>query len=178
MNNIKDLIGYLYIVREKIRAEDKDKLWEYSLPRVKATNEAVSSWEEQNGLVLPEAYKEFLLAANGWPIVFQDKDLFSLEELSLSKDNRYVQCLNDCVDNIHDVGDKACLLPIGGTKYSYDLYLIVLDRSTEHYGQVLWVAGEEVERHSDFNAFFESLIAYNKYNYRLLTGKPYIDRIS
>ncbi len=178
MSRIKDLIGYLYIVREKIRAEDKDKLWEYSLPRVKATNEAVSKWEEQNELVLPEAYKEFLLAANGWPNVFQDKDLFSLEELSLSKDNRYVQCLNDCVDNIHDVGDKACLLPIGGTKYSYDLYLIVLDRSNEHYGQVLWVAGEEVERHSDFNAFFESLIAYNKYNFRLLTGKPYIDRIS
>ena len=177
MSRIKDLIGYLYIVREKIRAEDKDKLWEYSLPRVKATNEAVSIWEEQNELVLPEAYKEFLLAANGWPNVFQDKDLFSLEELSLSKDNRYVQCLNDCVDNIHDVGDKACLLPIGGTKYSYDLYLIVLDRSSKHYGQVLWVAGEEVERHSDFNAFFESLIAYNKYNYRLLTGKPYIDRI-
>ena len=177
MSRIKDLIGYLYIVREKIRAEDKDKLWEYSLPRVKATNEAVSIWEEQNELVLPEAYKEFLLAANGWPNVFQDKDLFSLEELSLSKDNRYVQCLNDCIDNIHDVGDKACLLPIGGTKYSYDLYLIVLDRSSKHYGQVLWVAGEEVERHSDFNAFFESLIAYNKYNYRLLTGKPYIDRI-
>lgn len=177
MSRIKDLIGYLYIVREKIRAEDKDKLWEYSLPRVKATNEAVSIWEEQNELVLPEAYKEFLLVANGWPNVFQDKDLFSLEELSLSKDNRYVQCLNDCVDNIHDVGDKACLLPIGGTKYSYDLYLIVLDRSNEYYGQVLWVAGEEVERHSDFNAFFESLIAYNKYNYRLLTGKPYVDRI-
>ncbi|SEV82150.1 SMI1 / KNR4 family (SUKH-1) [Ruminococcaceae bacterium KH2T8] len=175
MNSIKDLIGYLYIVREKIRAADKDKLWEYSLPRVKATNEAVSSWEEQNGLVLPDAYKEFLLAANGWHNVFQDKDLFSLEELSLSKDNRYIQCLNDCIDNIHDVGDKTCLLPIGGTEYSYDLYLIVLDRVSEFYGQVLWVAGEEVERHNDFNAFFESLIAYNKYNFKLLKGMPYDD---
>jgi hypothetical protein len=175
MNNIKDYIAYLYIVREKMRFEDKNNLWDYYCPRVKSTNEEITRWENQNGMVLPESYKAFLLAANGWPKVFQDKDLFGLEQLSFSKENKYIQYLSYCVDNLYDVGNKECLLPIGGTEYSYDLYLIILDKKSDHYGQVLWVAGEEVERYNDFNSFFESLIAYNKYNYELLTGKPYID---
>lgn len=175
MNNIKDYIAYLYIVREKIRNEDKNNLWEYYCPRVKTTNEEITRWENINGLIIPESYRSFLLAANGWPKIFQDKDLFSLDQLSFSKENRYIQCLGCCIDNIHDVGNKEYLLPIGGTEYSYDLYLIVLDKTSSFYGQVLWVAGEEVERYNDFNSFFESLIAYNKYNYKLLTGKTYID---
>ena len=173
MYNIKDLIGYCYIVREKIRAEDKDGLWDYCCPRVKTTEENISKWEYQNRLELPQQYREFLLAADGWPHVVQNFDLFGLEQLSFAEENIYIQCLGYCIDNISNVGDKSKLLPIGASDNSYDLYLLVLDKCSKYYGQVLWVAGEEVERHDDFNLFFLSIIEYNKLNYKLLTGKSY-----
>ena len=75
------------------------------------------------------------------------------------------------IDNLSDYGDKLCLLPIGANHESYDLYLMVLDNNSEYYGQVIWVAGEEVERYDDFEKFFNSLIKGNEYVYKLLIGE-------
>lgn len=176
MYDIKDLIGYLYIVREKIRSEDKKGLWDYYCPQIRNTEHNIEEWEKRHNICLPESYRNFLLAANGWKCVCQDRDLFSLEELSLSNDNQYIETRDFCKDNLLNTGNKELLLPIGGSEYSYDIFLLVLDSNCDYFGQVLWVAGEEIERYQGFEEFFLSIIQHNKYNYKLLTGKEYPEK--
>lgn len=173
MLNYRDAIGYLYILREHIRKIDTKGLFEYYCPRVRATEEEVLAWESKYHVCLPNSYKNFLMAANGWKCVSQDKDLLSLEELTLLKNDKYIEARDFCINNLKNTGNPDLLLPIAASDFSYDLYLLVLDKKTEYYGQVIWVAGEEIERYKDFDSFFLSLIEYNKYNYELITGTKY-----
>ena len=175
MLNYRDAIGYLYSIRERIRAIDTKGLFEYYCPRVRTTADEIRTWENKNQLKLPDMYKSFLMTANGWKCVSQDKDLLSLEELTLSKNNKHIEARDFCVNNLKNTGNIDLLLPIAASDYTYDLYLLVLDEKCEYYGQVIWVAGEEVERYNNFDLFFLSLIEYNKYNYKLLTGMKYYD---
>lgn len=175
MINYKDAIGYLYLVRERIREVDVNGVYEYYCPKIRTTNEMIKQWESVNSLILPDTYKAFLLTANGWKSVSQDKDLLSLEELTLSKESKYIETRDIFADIINDAGDKSLLLPIAASDYSYDIYLMVLDIESEFYGQVIWVAGEEIERYSSFEEFFLSLIDYNKYNFELISGRKYED---
>ena len=175
MIDYKAAIGYLYLVRERIRKVDHQELFEYYLPKVKTTDDAITEWEEHNDLKLPDSYKEFLLSANGWKYVNQDRDLFSLEDLTLSKESKYIQMRDSSAASLNDVGDKNLLMPVGASQYSDDIYLMVLDKNSESYGQVIWAADEEIERYKDFEEFFLFLIAYNKHFYTSLTGMEYID---
>lgn len=72
MISFKDAVGYLYIVREKIREVDTSGLFKYYCPNVKTTEVEINSWEKENQLFLPDVYKQFLLTANGWKCVSQD----------------------------------------------------------------------------------------------------------
>ena len=173
MISFKDAVGYLYIVREKIREVDTSGLFKYYCPNVKTTEVEINSWEKENQLFLPDVYKQFLLTANGWKCVSQDINLFRLEELTLSKSNKHIKNRDFSLQNLTSNGNEECLLPIGASDYSCDQFLMILDAECNCYGQVLWVAGEEIERYKDFAEFFLSLIQYNKYNYELLTGKKY-----
>ncbi|RLP10986.1 SMI1/KNR4 family protein [Propionibacterium australiense] len=47
-------------------AADRTHLWEYSLPKTRASEEDVVRVEERLGFKLPESYRTLLLAANGW----------------------------------------------------------------------------------------------------------------
>lgn len=82
-----------------------------------------------------------------------------------------------CVDNLANVGNKKLLFPIGGSDYVEDLFLLVLDSTSEYYGSVIWTAGEEVERHRSFDEFFLALVEYNKLCYERMTGKRYTDSL-
>ncbi|PHP52899.1 SMI1/KNR4 family protein [Actinomyces ruminis] len=60
---------------------DLKHLWEYSLPRVRASEEEVIQAEKQLGFRLPESYRTFLLAADGWPNFYHDVAIFSTRDL-------------------------------------------------------------------------------------------------
>lgn len=175
MLDYKAAIGYLFQIRERIRAVDLAGLYEYCYPKIAASENAITEWEDSQMVSLPKQYKNFLLAADGWKNVSQDKSLFGLNDLSLASDSKYVKRLDYCVDNLDSTGDIKYLLPIGAAEYANDLYLLVLDKSSSFYGNVIWAAGEEIERYNDFDDFFLSLIAYSKYDYKLFTGIDYIE---
>ena len=147
MLDYKAAIGYLFQIRERIRAVDSAGLYEYCYPKVAASENAIAEWEDSQMVSLPKQYKNFLLAADGWKNVSQDKSLFGLNDLSLASDSKYVKRLDYCVDNLDSTGDIKYILPIGAAEYANDLYLLVLDKSSSFYGNVIWAAGEEIERY-------------------------------
>ena len=171
MDRYKKLFEHMLMIHSKIEAADIKGLYEYDDPNEPATEEQLLNWEQDNNLNIPSSYRAFLLNANGWKNIVQAFELFSIDALSFDKSNQYNEFLSFCIDNLSDYGDKLCLLPIGANHESYDLYLMVLDSNSEYYGQVIWVAGEEVERYDDFEKFFNSLIKGNEYVYKLLIGE-------
>lgn len=175
MVSMKVVIGYIYIIREKIRAIDKDNLWDYYSPNLKCDEITLTGWEKKNRIRLPDSYKEFLLAANGWKCIMQDFDLYGIDDLSLDNSNPKIEFRDYCKDYLNNVGNKNLLLPIGGSDYSNDMFLLVLDINSDFYGNVIWVAGEEVERHKTFQDFMLSMAEYNKLCYERMTGKKYTD---
>lgn len=175
MLDFKDAIGYLYLIREKTREKDTAGLFEYYCPKIKATENEIASWEDKFQLKLPEQYCRFLLSANGWNCVSQDINLLGIEDLTVLKTNKYVEARDFCVDNLKNTGNTDLLLPIAVSNYTSDLFLMILDEKCDFYGQVIWVAGEEIERYNNFEDYFLSLIEYNKYNYELITGMKYAD---
>ncbi|WP_309341345.1 SMI1/KNR4 family protein, partial [Actinomyces viscosus] len=62
-----DYIGWGWMIIQARMEADWKGLWDYALPHVHATEETVASTEAQLGFRLPESYRGFLLASNGWP---------------------------------------------------------------------------------------------------------------
>ena len=65
MLDYKAAIGYLFQIRERIRAVDSAGLYEYCYPKVAASENAIAEWEDSQMVSLPKQYKNFLLAADG-----------------------------------------------------------------------------------------------------------------
>lgn len=171
MDRYIELFEHMQMIRSKIKAADRKSIYEYDAPNEPATEDQLENWEHDNNLIIPPSYRDFLLNANGWKNIIQAVELFSIDDLSFDESNQYIEFLSFSIDNLSDYGNKAFLLPIGANHESYDLYVMVLDSNSEYCGQVIWVAGEEVERYDDFEHFFISLINGNKYVYKLLIGE-------
>ncbi len=171
----KAAIGYLFLVQDRIQGVDVNGLFEYCYPKLAAPENDIIEWENRNNAFLPDQYKDFLMAANGWESVNQDKSLFGLNDLSLSSDSKFVKLRDLSLDLISNYGAKEYLLPVGAAQYSNDLYLLVLDKDSPFYGEVIWTAGEEIDRYENFDEFFLSLIEYNKLTYKMFTGMDYTE---
>ena len=88
------------INQERMEADWKG-LWDYAIPHLHATEETVASTEAQLGLRLPESYRGFLLASNGWPYFFQDMTILSTSDLlggDLHKASQTQLELDECVE--------------------------------------------------------------------------------
>ncbi len=88
--------------------------------------------------------------------LFGTKD-FEAENMSLAKmllntELEYDESLNDI---------KEYLFPIAVSRTDKDLFVMVLTEGRE-YGQIIWLAGGEIERFLSFSDFFEAMIEYNK----------------
>ncbi len=58
-------------------------------------------------------------------------------------------------------GIKDYLFPIAASQTDKDLFVMVLIEGRE-YGQIILLAGGEIERFLSFSEFFEAMIEYNK----------------
>ena len=71
-----DYIGWGWMVLQTRMEADWTGLWDYALPHVHATEETVAHTEARLGFRLPESYRGFLLASNGWPYFYLDMTAF------------------------------------------------------------------------------------------------------
>ncbi len=160
----RDLIVTMVYVKQELMKLDMDGIWPHHLPEVAASDEALMKTEAYLGFRINQDYREFLKMANGWKGFLQTIDLFGTQEFSGSPMMQYAQSLLDSVDDnvIKSTGfPREALFPIAATKYDKDLF--VMTRPTSHApGVVIWFAGEEVDRYSNFTEYFLAMIEYNR----------------
>ena len=97
----QDYIGWGWMIVQARMEADWKGLWDYAIPHLHATEETVARAEAQLGFRLPESYRGFLLASNGWPYFFQDMTIFSTSDLlggDLHKAGQTQLELDECVE--------------------------------------------------------------------------------
>lgn len=153
--NWKLEISKLVCVKQVIADLDTQKLWPHHLPRVAASNQDILELEGLLGSKIPKEYLEFLKFANGWPGFYQYVDLFGTEDFLNEDLKAYTNEIFEQT-SISDDG-KQNLLVIATTRQDIDLFCLDLMS-----GEVIWIAGTEVERFEGFNEFYLAMVDYNR----------------
>ncbi|MBL8937790.1 MAG: SMI1/KNR4 family protein [Archangium sp.] len=159
------LIGRHVLVQQQITELDAEALWGHELPGLAASPAEVAALETQTGR-LPDAYREFLLAANGWPAFHQWVDLFSVAELMGERRAEAHQlCAASWKQGVFEgtAATLAELLPIGSTRPGYrDLAATVFVLGLrETRGTVYWLGAHGlVDTFPSFTTFFASMTEY------------------
>ena len=160
-----DYIGWGWMVLQTRMEADWKGLWDYALPHVHATEETVTSTEAQLGFRLPESYRNFLPASNGWPYFFQDMTIFSTNDLlggDLHEAGQTPLQLEECVEAMAAGGVIAANhFPVAASLTQTDVALMGKP-GTPAEGTVSWVRGEVIERYDDFLDYYLSMMELNK----------------
>ena len=160
-----DYIGWGWMIVQARMEADWKGIWNYALPHVHATEETVASTETQLGFRLPESYRGFLLASNGWPYFFQNMTIFSTSDLlggELHEAGQTQLELEECVEAMAAGGVIAAdHFPVAASLESIDVALMGKP-GTPAEGTVSWVRGEVIERYDDFLDYYLSMMEYNK----------------
>ena len=160
-----DYIGWGWMIVQARMEADWKGLWDYALPHVHATEETVASTEAQLGFRLPESYRGFLLASNGWPYFYLDMTAFSTSDLlggELHKAGQIPLELEECVEAMAADGVIAAdHFPVAASLESIDVALMGKP-GTPAEGTVSWVRGEVIERYDDFLDYYLSMMELNK----------------
>ena len=160
-----DYIGWGWMIVQARMEADWKGLWDYALPHVHATEATVASTEAQLGFRLPDSYRGFLLASNGWPYFFQDMTIFSASDLlggDLHEAGQTQLELEECVEAMAADGVIAAdHFPVAASLESIDVALMGKP-GTPAEGTVSWVRGEVIERYDDFLDYYLSMMELNK----------------
>lgn len=150
-------ISALFLVKREIIKVDRTKLWPQHLPRLAATRDEIRELEEHLGFRLPEIYADFLMHANGWVNFYQHADLFGTKDHLGSEIQRSaLEGLKYCRLDGEDSAPRN-LVPIAASKDDMDIFC--LHKET---GEIVWLAGGEIERFPDFGEYFLAMIDYNR----------------
>lgn len=162
MEKWEGLTAVMCDIKREIDRADKEKLWEYHYPEVAAQMSEVELVQKKLGVKLPEEYIKFLLCANGWKSFYQHVDLFGTKDFETERIEYARKLLSIEVQHNTELNKiHTDLLPIAVSKADKDLFVLVL-KEGESYGQVIWLAGGEIERFENFKSCFEAMIEYNK----------------
>ena len=160
-----DYIGWGWMIIQARMEADWKGIWNYALPHVHASEETVTRTEAQLGFRLPESYRGFLLASNGWPYFFQDMTAFSTSDLlggDLHKTSQTQLELPECVEAMASGGVIAAdHFPVAASLESIDVALMGRP-GTPAEGTVSWVRGEVMQRYDDFLDCYLSMMELNK----------------
>ena len=160
-----DYIGWGWMIVQARMEADWKGIWNYAVPHVHATEETVASTEAQLGFRLPESYRGFLLASNGWPYFYLDMTAFSTSDLlggELHKAGQIQLELEECVEAMAAGGVIAAdHFPVAASLESIDVALMGKP-GTPAAGTVSWVRGEVIERYDDFLDYYLSMMELNK----------------
>lgn len=144
-------------------ANDNDDLaaLPWHLPKIAASEGDIQLAEDRIGVRLSASYRNFLTRANGWQGFFVLTNLFGTDTLTENL-RREILIRPDVAEYISESDiDERCIVPIGASDADRDVFLLVSEDSQKCSGEVIWLAGAEVERFSDFRSFFEAMINYN-----------------
>ena len=167
INDWKKEIAIAWHVQNETAKLDKNKLWDYYLPKVAATEQELVETETVLGFALDPRYREFLSFANGWQRVFQDVDLFGTAEL------RGGRAMGEVFSALEDIDSEVLaksklirsdLLPIGYSSEQSDMFVMLRSNSV-NAGTIVWFAGYEIERFARFDDFFLAMVDYNRLSY-------------
>ncbi|WP_299062146.1 SMI1/KNR4 family protein [uncultured Actinomyces sp.] len=121
-------IGWGAMINQARMEADWTGLWDYATPNPKASEETVARAEAQLGFRLPESYRGFLLAADGWPYFFQDMTIFSTSDLlggDLHKAGQTQLELDECVEAMASESVIAAdHIPVAASLESIDVALM------------------------------------------------------
>ena len=160
-----DYIGWGWMIVQARMEADWTGLWDYAVPHVHATEETVASTEAQLGFRLPESYRGFLLASNGWPCFYLDMTAFSTSDLlggELHEAGQTQLELDECIEAMAAGGVIAAdHFPVAASLESIDVALMGKP-GTPAAGTVSWVRGEVIERYDDFLDYYLSMMELNK----------------
>ena len=158
-------IGWGAMINQARMEADWKGLWDYAIPHLHATEETVASTEAQLGFRLPESYRGFLLAADGWPYFFQNMSILSTSDLlggDLHEAGQTQLELEECVEAMAADGVIAAdHFPVAASLESIDVALMGKPE-TPAEGTVSWVRGEVIERYDDFLDYYLSMMELNK----------------
>ncbi len=155
MNKWKNRIEEMQAIRDELCQADREQMWEYYHPEEAAERSEIMSVQEKLQINLSQEYIDFLLCANGWKCFYQLVDLFGTKDFD-SEIMSYARTLLNA-----ELEDNKHLFPIAVSRTDKDLFVMVLETGSE-YGQVIWLAGGEIERFDSFGEFFEAMIEYNR----------------
>jgi len=160
-----DYIGWGWMIVQARMEADWKGIWNYAVPHVHATEETVASTEAQLGFRLPESYRGFLLASNGWPYFYLDMTAFSTSDLlggDLHEAGQIPLELEECVEAMAADGVIAAdHFPVAASLVQTDVALMGKP-GTPAEGTVSWVRGEVIERYDDFLDYYLSMMELNK----------------
>ena len=160
-----DYIGWGAMINQARMEADWKGLWDYAIPHLHATEETVASTEAQLGFRLPESYRDFLLASNGWPCFFQNMSILSTSDLlsgELHKASQTQLESEECVEAMAADGVIAAdHFPVAASLVQTDVALMGKP-GTPAEGTVSWVRGEVMQRYDDFLDYYLSMMELNK----------------
>ena len=158
-------IGWGAMINQARMEADWKGLWDYAIPHLHATEETVARTEAQLGFRLPESYRGFLLASNGWPYFYLDMTAFSTSDLlggELHEAGQTQLELDECIAAMAAGGVIAAdHFPVAASLESIDVALMGKP-GTPAAGTVSWVRGEVIERYDDFLDYYLSMMELSK----------------
>lgn len=155
-----DLIGLLVLIKQEIAELEPEGPYVYALPRVGASAGDLDAAAARVGELDPE-YREFLTFADGWPEFSLSTQLMGTADL-LGAVYDTAQDYLDTTLAYADLGlDRTELLPVAVA--SEDKDVVVVGRpGTPLAGQVVWLAGSEVDRYPGFRAWFSDTLEHHR----------------
>lgn len=151
-------IAQMWCVKQQLAGVDD--LFEHRLPRVAATEQELVATEHRIGEVLHREHRVFLSVANGWPAFWHDVDIFGAEELGHGGAWETAMAHVDVLER-EGVVAKCGYWPIAVSQGDRDLFVIGRKGGND-WGEILWLAGYEVERFGGFAEFLGSMTEYLK----------------
>lgn len=166
-------IVQLVQIKQAIDDADVEGLWEFRLPDPAADDDDLRDAEVAVGAHLDPQYREFLTYANGWPSFFHTIDLFGTDDLGggarLDVAHQKLDALDPLV--LARAGLKRdAVLPIASTTEDLDLFVMPIVDGRQ-VPPVVWLAGDEVDRFTSFEAYVLAMVDYNAHELATLTGR-------
>ncbi|MCK7547905.1 SMI1/KNR4 family protein [Marinobacter koreensis] len=166
-------IVVMVAVKQAIADLDDQGLWPHHFPEVAASNDDLQSLEASLGFELDKEFAVFLTKANGWKGFYQTVNLFGTSELAGGPEFRRAEKVLDSIqkDVLSQSGlARNSLLPIAASTADSDVFALCKPNS-QFFGQIIWLAGAEIDRFSSFNEFYLSMVDYNRNEYQDLKNE-------
>jgi hypothetical protein len=163
MDDWRKQISIAHLVKQRVAQLDVLGLWSHHLPEIAASPEEIAQTELVLGEPLDEKFRRFLCFANGWQNFYHSVDLFGTKDLFNGPRNKRAQEILQTLEPL----DRICgamrtdVMPIAVSQNSIDVFVIGR-HGVPMSGTVIWLAGQEIDRYSDFDEFFLAMVDYNR----------------